>query len=76
MTTLYLQRCEVSDPGVWKEATGTDVSVGDPEFRLLDDPERPGMSADFLSQSDALAWARQNEHDVVFLLPWRFYERA
>lgn len=68
MSTLYLQKCEVTDPQVWKDVTGADVNVGDPEWRLLDHPERPSMSADFLSQDEALLWARENDYSVVFLM--------
>lgn len=65
---LFLQKCEVTNPDVWMEATGMSVPVGHPEWRLLDHPVEPGHSADFLDRESALTWARDNGHYVVFLL--------
>jgi hypothetical protein len=38
---LYIQCCKVTDPTFWLESNGAVVMEGDPEWRLLDDIERP-----------------------------------
>lgn len=68
MITLFLQKCEVTNPEVWLDATGQTVAVGDEEWRLLDHPEDPSWSADFLTKEDALSWAAENEYHVVRML--------
>lgn len=65
MNTLYLEECRVSDPLFWLEACGAVVALDDPEWRLLDDPENPGSSVDFLSRDEALRWASSEGFKVV-----------
>lgn len=52
--TVWLARGAVTCPDV---AAAWGVALGADEWRILDDPENPGYSADFASKADALRWA-------------------
>jgi len=60
---LYIITAEVTTEDA-AEAYGNGVKVGDPEYRLLDDYDNPGVSFDFASIVGALEWAKEHGHRV------------
>lgn len=65
---LYLVTGIVTDPDaaqIFTEHEGREVKMGDTEWRLIDDLEQPGSSADFASKESALAFARERNIEVI-----------
>lgn len=58
---LHVVVGKVTDPDV---AAGWGVEVGAPEYRLVDDVERPGWSYDFPSEQEARDWADERGYRV------------
>lgn len=64
---LYLVKGKVTDADtaqIFTEQEGYEVKVGDTEWRLIDDLEQPGSSADFASKESALAYAKEHNIEV------------
>jgi len=64
MTKAWLVQGEITCPDV---AATWGRNLGDVEFRLLDDPENPGSSADFPSRKSAMDWAKASGLTVTDL---------
>lgn len=65
--TLYLDKGRVTDAEAWRGESPDNAHVqnGDPEWRLLDDPDNPSGSFDFLLRDEALDYAKAIGEDVV-----------